>query len=55
MAKKLANIHIEPVVYSKDTNGDYILDTNGDKIEIKTGTQVVPSDDYDFKTIITEY
>jgi hypothetical protein len=55
MSKKLVNIHIEPVVYLKDTNDDYVLDTNGDKIELKSGVQVLPSDDYDIKQTITEY
>jgi hypothetical protein len=55
MPKKLVNIHIEPVVYLKDTNDDYILDTDGEKIELKSGIQVVPSDDYDIKQTITEY
>ena len=55
MVKKVANIHIEPVVYSKDTDGDYVLDTNDDKIIIKSGVEVAPSDDYDIKVTITEY
>ena len=55
MSKKLVNIHIKPVVYLKDTNDDYILDTDGEKIELKSGIQVVPSDDYDIKQTITEY
>lgn len=55
MSKKVANIHIEVAVYLKDTDGDYILNTNGDKIELKSGLQVNPSDDYDYKVTITEY
>ena len=55
MVKKVANIHVEPIVYLKDTNDDYILDTNGDKIVLKSGNEVAPSDDYDILTIITEY
>lgn len=55
MSKKLVNIHIDGVVYLKDTDGEYILDTNGDKIELKSGRDLVPSDDYDIRTVNTEY
>ena len=55
MSKKLATVHIEAIVYSKDTDGEYILDTNDDKIVEKTGLDVVPSDDYDYIITITEY
>jgi hypothetical protein len=55
MSKKLVNVHVEGVVYLKDTDGEYVLDTNGDKIELKSGRDLVPSDDYELKTTITEY
>ncbi len=55
MAKKLVNIHAECIVYLKDTDGDYVLDTNDDKIIVKTGNEVLPSDEYDVKITITEY
>ena len=55
MSKKLVNIHIDGVVYLKDTDGEYVLDTNGDKIELKSGRDLVASDDYDIRTVITEY
>ena len=55
MSKKLATVHVEAIVYSNDTDGEYILDTNDDKIIEKTGLDVVPSDDYDYIITITEY
>jgi hypothetical protein len=55
MSKKRSTIHIEGVVYAKDTDGEYMLDTDGDKIIIKQGLSVVPSDDYEYLIIITEY
>jgi hypothetical protein len=55
MSKKLVNAHYEAIVYLKDTDGDYVLDTDGEKIVVKTYSQVKPTDDYDVKTTITEY
>ena len=55
MSKKLSTVHIEAVVYSKNTNGDYILDTNEHKIILKHGRAIVPTDDYEFKITITDY
>lgn len=55
MSIKRANIHVEPIVYLKDTNGDYVLDTDGNKIIVKSGTEVSANDDYETKTVITEY
>lgn len=55
MSKKIQNIHIEPVVYLKNTNGDYVLDTDGEKIIVKQGVAVVPSDDYEILKTVTDY
>lgn len=55
MSNKLINVHIEAVVYQKNSDGEYVLDTNGDKIIIKNYTTVTPADDYDQKVTITEY
>lgn len=55
MSKKRSTIHIEGVVYAKDTDGDYLLDTDGEKIIIKQGVAVNPLDDYDFLVIITDH
>ena len=47
----LSKIIIYPVVYAKDTNGDILLDTDGNKIIEKNYRDVSPDDDY---VIITE-
>jgi hypothetical protein len=48
------NINIKPVIYLKDTNGDYILDTSGNKIIDKIGTEVSPYDNYEIIVTVTE-
>ena len=35
MSKKILNMHHEIVVYLKDTDGNYVLNTDGEKIIIK--------------------
>jgi len=55
MSKKLANINIKPIVYERDTNGDIVIDTNGNKIIIKQYPNVLATDNYDYKIEITEY
>jgi uncharacterized protein YqkB len=49
----LSKIVIYPVVYKKDTNGDFILDTNGNKIIEKTYQEISIEDDYTIITNIT--
>ena len=49
-----SNINIKPVIYIKDTNGNYELDTNGKKIIDKIGNEVSPYDDYEYFITITE-
>lgn len=51
----IEKINIKPVVYLKDTNGDYVLDTSDNKIIDKIGTEVSPYDDYEILTTITEF
>jgi len=50
-----SNINIKPVVYLKDTDGNYVLDTNNKKIIEKIGTEVSPYDEYEYQVLITEY
>lgn len=49
-----SNINIKPVIYLKNTNGEYERDSNGNKIIDKIGTEVSPYDDYEYKITITE-
>lgn len=48
------NINIKPVIYLKNTDGDYIRDENGSKIIEKIGNEVSPLDIYEYKITITE-
>lgn len=49
-----SNINIKPVVYQKNTDGSYELDTSGNKIINKLGTEVSPYDDYEIIVTIKE-
>lgn len=55
MSRKYVKIEIYPVIYQKDTDGDYVLDTDGNKIIVKNWPEVSAFDDYAVKTDITEY
>ena len=33
MSKKIVNINIKPIIYEKDTNSDYVIDTDGKVVE----------------------
>lgn len=55
MSKKVANINIKPIVYEKDSNGDFVIDTNGNKVVEKTYPNVKSTDNYDYKIEITEF
>lgn len=48
---RLSKIIVYPIVYEKNTDGNFILDTNGNKIIEKNYLDVSIDDDY---TIITE-
>ncbi len=54
MSKKIVNINIKPIIYEKDTNSDYVIDTDGKVVE-KTYTTILPTDDYEYKIITTEF
>jgi len=55
MYKKYAKIRIRPIVYETNTNGEYELDTNGDKIVLISPENVTASDEYDTLIEIEEY
>jgi hypothetical protein len=55
MSQPVANINIKPVVYQKDTEGNYIFDTNEQKSILKIGNEVSAFDEYEFLITITEY
>lgn len=48
MNKKIFKYVIRAVVYSKNTDGEYNLDTNGEKIIVKPHQNVKANDDYEF-------
>jgi hypothetical protein len=52
--KRYSKIIAYLVLYEKDTNGDYVLNTNNEKIVIKNYQTVSPNDDYDIKIEIEE-
>ena len=45
--KKYASIRIRPIVYEKNTNGEYELDTNYNKIILVEPQNVTSEMDYD--------
>jgi len=53
--KQYAKIEVYAVLYDKDTNSDYILNTNGDKIILKDWPEVSIDDSYDIVVDITEF
>ena len=55
MSKKVVNINIKPVIYERDTNGDIVIDTNGEAVILTPYNQILPTDNYDYKIEITEY
>jgi hypothetical protein len=55
MYKKYAKIRIRPIVYETNTNGEYELDTNGDKIVLILPENVTASDEYDTLIEVEEY
>jgi hypothetical protein len=55
MAFKRAQITVSPILYEQDTNGDYLLDTNNNKIvQNDDPNQISPSSDYSVTIIIQE-
>ena len=56
MAHKWSHINIAPVVYDKDTNSDYILNTNGDRTVLNDQyNEIASTDEYTAKVEIEEY
>ena len=53
--KKSSKIRIRPIVYEKDTNGDYVLNTNNERIVSVQPQNVNPNNDYDFLVEIEVY
>ena len=47
MSKKYSNIVAYPILYLKDNNGNYVLDTNQEKIVLQDFNTVSPISDYD--------
>ena len=55
MPYKRAQITVSPVLYQQDTNGDYVLDTNNNKIiENEDANQISPSSEYSVIITIQE-
>ena len=60
---KIVNINIKPIVYEKDTDGEYVIDTEGNRTVIeqcetingKKCDNILPTEDYDYKVTITEF
>lgn len=53
--KKYATIRVRPVVYEKDTNGDFVLDTNNDKIILVQPNNVNSTLPFDYLVEIEEF
>lgn len=53
--KKYATVRVRPVIFEKDTNGDFVLDTNNDKVILKTSNEINPQEPYDYLIEIEEY
>jgi|688.fasta_scaffold00093_88 hypothetical protein len=53
--KKYASIRVRPVIFEKDTNGDFILDTNNDKIILVQPNNVNSTEPYDYLVEIEEF
>jgi hypothetical protein len=53
--KKYATIRVRPVIFEKDTNGDFVLDTNNDKIILVQPNHVNSTEPYDYLVEIEEF
>jgi hypothetical protein len=53
--KKYATVRVRPVIIERDTNGDFVLDTNNDKVILKTSNEINPQEPYDYLIEIEEY
>jgi hypothetical protein len=53
--KKYSTVRVRPVVYDRDTNGDFILDTNGDKVILVQPNNVNSTEPYDYLIEIEDF
>ena len=54
--KKVLNVNLKPIIYEKDTNGDYVINTSGEtSVQQSDITQISVQDDWSIKVVITEY
>lgn len=49
-----AEIIVKVSVFEKDSDGEFVLDTNGERILLKDYQETLVSDDYTIVTEITE-
>ena len=55
MSYKRAQITVSPILYDKDTNNNYILDTNNDRVVLNDDIQQISSSsDYDVVITVQE-
>jgi hypothetical protein len=52
--KQYSSIRVRPIVYDRDTNGDFVLNTNEDKIVLVQPENVNPAESYDYLVEINE-
>ena len=52
--KQYSLIRVRPIVYDRDTNGDFVLNTNEDKIVLVQPEKVNPAELYDYLVEINE-
>jgi len=63
MPQKYARINIKPIIYEKNSDGEYELNTNNEKIIVeqcqtvdgKKCHNIQPSEPFDYLITITEY
>jgi len=53
--KKYATIRVRPVIFERDTNGDFVLDTNNDKIILVQPNNVNSTLPFDYLVEIEEF
>jgi hypothetical protein len=50
-SNKIVSMAFYPVVYQTNTNNDFVLDTDGNKVVDKGQNEVSSTDDYSFVTV----
>lgn len=54
--KKVLNINLKPIIYEKDTNGDYVINSSGEtSVQQSDITKISVEDDWSIKVVITDY